>query len=84
MTLVNEPSMAAVPKVHEPWWRLPEIWATLSIAAMWLAVLIVGVYGNDMRFSGADGSGIAIPSVVVVAICAAAATAAVARRAFRR
>ena len=71
-------------QVPEPWWRLPEIWGAVGTVAMWLAVLFVGVYGGDMRFSNADGSGSSIPSVVVVAVCAALATVAVARRAFKR
>jgi len=85
MTVVNEPSTAPVQSQRlESWWRLPEVWGALGIVAMWLAVLFVGVYGSDMRFASNDGSASSIPSVVVVAICAAVATAAVVKRAFRR
>jgi hypothetical protein len=68
----------------EPWWQLPQIWGTAATIAMWLAVLFVGVYGGDMRFSNTDGSASSIPVVAVVAVCAALATAAVARRAYKR
>lgn len=57
-----------------------EFWGALAIAAMWLAVLFVGVYGGDVVTS--DGT--RIPSVIFVAIFGSLATWAVARRAFGR
>jgi hypothetical protein len=66
------------------WWRLPEIWGTLAITAMWLAVTLVGVYGGDMTFASQSNGTTVIPIGAVVAVCAAIATAAVSKRAFHR
>jgi len=63
---------------------VPEMWATLSVVAMWLAVLFVGVYGGDMSFHGVDGSFTVMPSVVGVALFAAIGTGSVAKRVFGR
>lgn len=63
---------------------VPEMWATLSIVAMWLAVLFVGVFGGDMSFHGVDGSLTVMPSVVAVALFAAIGTGSVAKRVFGR
>jgi hypothetical protein len=60
------------------------MWATLSVVAMWLAVLFVGVYGGDMSFHGVDGSFTVMPSVVGVALFAAIGTGSVAKRVFGR
>lgn len=67
-----------------PWWRLPQIWATLAIIAMWLAVIFVGVYGGDMTFASQSNGTTVIPVGAVVAVCAAIGTAAVSKRAFHR
>ena len=63
---------------------VPEMWATLSIVAMWLAVLFVGVFGGDMTFHGADTSFTVMPAVVAVALFAAIGTGSVAKRVFGR
>jgi hypothetical protein len=63
---------------------VPEMWATLSIVAMWLAVLFVGVFGSDMSFHGVDGSFTVMPSVVGVALFAAIGTGSIAKRVFGR
>ncbi len=63
---------------------VPEMWATVSIVAMWLAVLFVGVFGSDMSFRGVDGSVTVMPSVAAVALFAAIGTGSVAKRVFGR
>ena len=63
---------------------VPEMWATMSIVAMWLAVLVVGVWGGDMIFRGVDTSETVMPSGVAVALFAAIGTGSVAKRVFRR
>jgi len=63
---------------------VPEMWATVSIVAMWLAVLFVGVFGSDMTFHGVDGSVTVMPSVAAVALFAAIGTGSVAKRVFGR
>jgi hypothetical protein len=64
---------------------VPELWATVAIASMWVAVLFTSIYGGD--FVSANGAGsetTTIPSSVFVAFFACLASVAVARRAFRR
>lgn len=62
---------------------IPELWGALAIATMWLAVLFDGIYGAD--FVSADATSTTrIPSVLFVALFAALATWAVAKRAFGR
>jgi len=63
---------------------VPEMWATVSILAMWMAVLFVGVYGGDMTFHSVDSSGSTIPAGVGVALFAAIGTGSVAKRGFGR
>ena len=61
-----------------------ELWATVAITAMWVAVLFVGVYGGDATFHSVDSSSSTIPSAVFVALFAAIGTGSVARRVFGR
>lgn len=61
-----------------------EMWATVAITAMWLAVLFVGVYGGDATFHSVDSSSSTIPSAVFVALFAAIGTGSVAKRVFGR
>lgn len=61
-----------------------EMWATVAIAAMWIAVLFVGVYGGDMTFQSVDSSSSSIPSGVAVAMFAAIGTGSIAKRVFGR
>jgi hypothetical protein len=63
---------------------VPEVWATLSIVAMWLTVLFVGVFGSDMTFHGVDGSFTVMPAVAAVALFAAIGTVSLAKRVFGR
>jgi hypothetical protein len=82
--------MSAIP--HEPsgvgeakkgWsWQLPEMWASLAIIAMWLAVLFDAVWGPDFVSSSSGGSTTTIPSAIVVAVFAYLGTRVVARYGF--
>jgi hypothetical protein len=59
--------------------------AALAIAAMWIAVVVVGLWGGDIvTSSGTPGMGDhnSVPVVAIVAPCALLGTIAVARRAF--
>ena len=62
---------------------LDGLWAGIAIAAIWLAVLAIGLWGGDIQTSTGSGGGTAtsLPVVAVVAPCALLATIAVARRA---
>jgi hypothetical protein len=82
---------AAVPAAAAPvdvarsrvaWWSSTRVWAGISIVAMWIAVLFVGVYGPDFE-SGSMTDHTTIPSVVFVAICAMVGTITVAHAALR-
>jgi hypothetical protein len=48
------------------WLYARPLWAGLSIIAMWLAVLFVGVFGGNIVNTGAGGAS-SVPVVVVVA-----------------
>jgi hypothetical protein len=61
-----------------------EMWATVSIVSMWVAVLFVGVFGGDMTFRSVDSSFTTMPSGVAVALFAAIGTGSVAKRVFGR
>jgi hypothetical protein len=63
---------------------MPELWAGISIAFMWLAVLFDGIYGDQVVSANSAGTQTTtIPSAVFVALFAALATTSVAKRAFR-
>jgi hypothetical protein len=79
------------PKVarERPDWSLqllvPEMWASLAIAVMWLAVLFDAIFGPDIvSTSGTTGVGTSttVPSAVAVALFAFLATWIVARHGF--
>jgi len=63
---------------------VPAFWGAVSIVAMWLAVLFVGVFGGDMVFSNPGSGPTVIPSAVAVALFAFVGTASVAKRTFTR
>ncbi len=63
-------------------WTAKPFWAGVSIVAMWLAVLFVGVYGGNIQSTTPGGSSSSVPVVVAVAAAAMIATIVVGRRAF--
>jgi hypothetical protein len=65
-------------------WQLPEMWASLAIVAMWLAVLFDAVWGPDFVSSTTGGSTTTIPSSIIVAVFAYLGTRVVARYGFGR
>lgn len=83
-TISHEPSGV----VHEKKrWALqllvPEMWATLAIVVMWLAVLFSAIFGPNIVNTSAGGDTSSVPSAVVVALFAFLATWVVARYGFR-
>ena len=59
-----------------------EMWGAVAIAVVWLAVLLVGVYGPSIVVNNSSGYS-NVPVVVVVAFFALLGTVPIARRAFR-
>ena len=64
--------------------RVPEMWAALTIVAMWLTVLVEAIFGPDIVTHDVSGSSATIPSAVVVALFAFLGTWVVARYGFAR
>jgi hypothetical protein len=58
-----------------------DVWPSVAICAMWLAVLLDALFGPDMVFNNTDGSTV-IPSAVVVALFAYLGTRALAKHGF--
>jgi hypothetical protein len=82
--------MAVVP--HEPvreretWWTqllVPELWAFLAIAVIWLSVLFTAVYGPEIETRSVAGDYVSVPSVALVSVFAFLATWAIAAYGFR-
>lgn len=67
---------------------VPEMWASLAIVVMWLAVLFDAIYGPDIVATsgtpGATGTSTTVPSAVAVALFAFLGTWVVARHGFVR
>lgn len=65
---------------------VPEMWASLAIVVMWLAVLFDAVYGPDIVSTNGTGvgTGTRIPSSIVVALFAFLGTRVVAKYGFGR
>jgi len=63
---------------------VPGFWGAVSIVAMWLAVLFVGIFGGNLTSASAGGDVTTIPSSIVLALFAVIGTSVVAKRAFAR
>ena len=66
------------------WIDAREMWASLVIVAIWLAVAVSAAFGPDLRTFDVSGSGASIPSGILVALFAMFATMSVAKRGFER
>jgi hypothetical protein len=80
--------MSAIP--HEPsvdsrygWLRITEMWASLAISVIWLAVLFDAIFGPNITSSTVGGTDSSVPSAVAVALFATIATWAVAKYGLR-
>lgn len=63
----------------------PEVWPSLAITMMWLAVLVDAIFGPDIVTSNGAGTNTStVPSAVALAFFAVLANWVVARYAFRR
>ena len=82
-TISHQPS-ETLPAQERPAPRAPvrDMWASLAIAAMWLAVAFDAMFGPEIVSSNPGGSTTTIPSAVVVALFAYLGTRVVARYGF--
>jgi hypothetical protein len=79
-TIAHDPANAA--SERRPWAAgilVREMWASLAISVMWIAVLFTAVFGPDIVSTSSAGSTTTIPSGVAVALFALIGTRAVAR-----
>lgn len=63
--------------------RVPELWASLAIAVMWISVLLTAVWGTDFVSRSPGGNETIMPVVMPVAFFAFLGTWIVARYGFR-
>ena len=84
-TITHEPERAAPERRH---WSAQilvcEMWASLAISVMWLAVIFAAAFAPDFVSSSSGGNATRIPSAVAVALFAAIGTWAVAKHGFAR
>jgi hypothetical protein len=66
------------------WLRIREMWASLAITVMWVAVLLDAVFGPDITSTTPGGTSSSVPSAVAVALFATIATWAVAKYGLRQ
>jgi hypothetical protein len=77
---------------HEPsarmqrtaWLYMRDMWASLAISVMWLAVLVDSLWGPDIRSFEVTGANTTVPSGVVLGLFALIGTWAVAKYGFSR
>jgi hypothetical protein len=82
-TVSHEPGARPERQRSIPRPLVPEMWASLAIAVMWLAVLFDALFGPNIVSTGVPNT-TTVPSAVVVAPFAYLATRVVARYGFGR
>jgi hypothetical protein len=72
------------PAQKTSWLEARDLWASLAIAVIWLAVLFVSLFGPDFVSTSAGGSFTKIPSGIAVAFFGLFATMSIAKYGFSR
>lgn len=83
-SISHGPTAAPEPRRWSVKLAVPEMWASIAISVMWLAVLFDGIFGPDFVSSTAGGNSTTIPSAILVAVFAYFGTRVVAKYGFRR
>jgi multisubunit Na+/H+ antiporter MnhF subunit len=84
-TIPHEPARVVPEKRNRAIQLLvPEMWASLAIAVMWLSVLFTAIYGSNITTATVGGTNSSVPSAIIVAFFAFFGTWVVARYGFRR
>jgi hypothetical protein len=84
-TMLNRPEVTGTKDVtRRGLLMMPELWGTVAIVAMWMAVLFDGIYGADFTSWNAGSQATTIPSAVFLALFACIGTVSVAKRVFGR
>ncbi len=78
-TISHEPSSLVKKSV---WFEARDLWASLAIVAIWLAVLFASVFGGNIVAQSSSGDGSTIPVGLGVAFFALFATMSVAKWGF--
>ena len=79
-TIRHEP-----PVVARPWWlEARDMWTSLAITVIWLAVLFDSLFGPNIYSHDAGGNAATVPSAVAVAFFGLFATVAVAKYGFSK
>ena len=65
------------------WLQISEMWASLAITVIWLAVLFDAIFGPSIISTTPGGTSSSVPSAVAVALFATIATWAVAKYGLR-
>jgi hypothetical protein len=77
--------MTTIPQERPPlarrsiWFDARDVWVSLAISVIWLAVILVSLFGPDFRGNGNDGTSTTIPSGIIVALFALFATMSLAK-----
>ncbi len=80
-TISHQPPTA----VRVPWWiEARNLWTSLAITVIWLAVTFTAIFGPDITSSTPGGTTTSTPSAVAVALFAVFATWVVAKYGFER
>jgi hypothetical protein len=83
-TITQGPATRAPTRAWTALLTATEMWASLAIAIIWIAVLFAAVYGPDFVSRSAGGDSTIVPSGIGVALFASIATWAIAKHAFGR